>query len=257
MNKDLLSIKQKLKSIVKDIISTYGLNQEGKWTYTPSNDDSYYDLVVNNRLGAFTYKLNNSEGKLRLYITNKYEIIVEDKINFLGGLPRPMESLTENEFITLKTFILQSTSKTDIEDLLNNESTEELHSIYGNKCTSEYLDNLLKVEKQLKNQNTDIKDFDDLIDVYYHLYNPNAEEINQCIKLQFHDDFLEYLEDSTHISFTTYINVSFVARTTKRIIISFEDLVTKITYTISVDINSYADKLMEQLKEIYHIKGDD
>lgn len=257
MNSDLLSIKLKFKNIVKDIISTYGLNQEGKWKYAPSNDDSYYDLVVNNRLGAFKYKLNNSESKIILYITNKYEIIVEDKITFLGGLPRLMESLTENEFITLKSFILQSTSKTNIEDLLNNESTEELHSIYGNKCTSEYIEELIKVEKQLQNKNVDIKELDYLIDVYYHLYNPNAEELNQCIKLQFRDDFLECIEDSTYVLFTTYINVSFVAKTPKRIVMSFEDLITKTTHTVTVDINSYADKLIEQLKELYSIKGED
>lgn len=257
MNSDLLSIKLKFKSIVKDVISAYGLNQEGKWTYVPSNDNSYYDLIVNNRLGAFKYKLKNSESKLILYITNKYEIIVEDGISFFSGLPKSIGTLTENEFITLKTFILQSTSKTDIEEILNNESIEELHSIYGNKCTSEYIEELIKVETQLKNQNTDIKEFDYLIDVYYHLYNPNAEELNQCIKLQFRDDFLECIEDSTYVLFTTYINVSFVAKTPKRIVMSFEDLITKTTHTVTVDINSYADKLIEQLKELYSIKGED
>ena len=168
-----------------------------------------------------------------------------------------MESLTENEFITLKTFILQSTSKTDIEDVLNNESTEELHFIYGSNCTSEYIEELIKVEKQLQNKNVNIEEFDYLIGVYYHLYNPNAKELNQCIKLQFRDDILECIEDSTYVLFTTYINVSFVAKTPKRIVMSFEDLITKTTHTVSVDTNSYADKLIEQLKELYNIKEED
>ena len=66
MNSDLLSIKLKFKSIVKDIISAYGLNQEGKWIYVPSNDNSYYDLIVNNRLGAFKYKL-----KIEIHLNRK------------------------------------------------------------------------------------------------------------------------------------------------------------------------------------------
>ena len=44
MNKELLSIKIKLNNIVKDILSVYGLKQKGKWIYSTTSNNSYYEL---------------------------------------------------------------------------------------------------------------------------------------------------------------------------------------------------------------------
>lgn len=246
MNRELLSVKTKLNRIVKDILSVYGLNQEGKWVYAPTSINSYYDLIVNNRLGVFKYRLRNSEGRINIYITNKYDIIVEDKMRFLTELPKRVDNLTENEFITLKDFILQSTNILDIEDFLNNETELELQAIYGSKCSESTINNIRMVEEALLNNQITIYDMKDFYEKCYQVRNFENKEVHWTFRLKLDDGKGNLLK-------TTYIAIFFIGKTSKRIVVVCKDIVTDQEYTLNIEVSNFVESVSEQWKDIYEL----
>ncbi len=246
MNRELLSVKTKLNRIVKDILSIYGSNQEGKWVYSPTNINSYYDLIINNRLGVFKYKLRNSEGKINIYITNKYDIIVEDRMRFLTELPKRVDNLTENEFITLKSFILQSSNILDIEDFLNNETELELQTVYGSKCSQYTINNIKMVEEALLNNQITIYGMKDFYEKCYQVKNFENKEVNWIFRLKLDDGKGNLLK-------TTYINVFFIGKTSKRIVVVCKDIVIEQEYILNIDVSNFVESVSEQWKEIYEL----
>lgn len=246
MNKELLSVKIKLNNIVKDMLSVYGLKQEGKWVYAPTSINSYYDLITNNRLGVFKYRLRNSEGRINIYITNKYDIIVEDRMKFLAELPKKVDTLTENEFITLKDFILQSTNILDIEEILNNKTEIDLQAIYGSKCSESTINNIKIVEEALMNNQITIYDMKDFYEKCYQVRNFENKEVQWTFRLKLDDGKENLLK-------TTYINVFFIGKTPERIVVVCKDIVTEQEYTLNLEISNFAESLSEQWKEIYEL----
>lgn len=244
MNKELLSVKSKLNRIVKDILSIYGSNQEGKWVYSPTNINSYYDLITNSRLGVFKYKLRNNEGKINVYITNKYDIIVEDRMKFLVELPKRVDNLTEKEFMTLKDFILQSKNILDIEDFLNNET--ELQAIYGSKCSESTINNIRMVEEALLNNQITIYDMKDFYEKCYQVRNFENKEVHWTFRLKLDDGKGNLLK-------TTYINVFFIGKTSKRIVVVCKDIITEQEYTLNLEVGNFVESLSEQWRDIYEL----
>lgn len=244
MNRELLSVKTKLNRIVKDILSIYGSHQEGKWVYAPTSINSYYDLIINNRLGVFKYKLRNSEGKINIYITNKYDIIVEDRMRFLTELPKRVDNLTEKEFITLKDFILQSTNILDIEDFLNNET--ELQAIYGSKCSESTINNIRMVEEALLNNQITIYDMKDFYEKCYQVRNFENKEVQWTFRLKLDDG-------KGNLLMTTYIDVFFIGKTPERIVIVCKDIVIEQEYILNLEVGNVAESSSEQWKEIYEL----
>lgn len=246
MNRELLSVKTKLNRIVKDILSVYGFKQEGKWVYAPTSINSYYDLIVNNRLGVFKYRLRNSEGRINIYITNKYDIIVEDRMRFLTELPKRVDNLTENEFITLKDFILQSTNILDIEDFLNNETELELQAIYGSKCSESTINNIRMVEEALLNNQITIYDMKDFYEKCYQVRNFENKEVHWTFRLKLDDGKGNLLK-------TTYIDVFFIGKTSKRIVVVCKDIITEQEYTLNIEVSNFVESVSEQWKDIYEL----
>ena len=244
MNKELLSVKSKLNRIVKDILSIYGSNQEGKWVYSPTNINSYYDLITNSRLGVFKYKLRNNEGKINVYITNKYDIIVEDRMKFLVELPKRVDNLTEKEFMTLKDFILQSTNILDIEDFLNKET--ELQAIYGSKCSESTINNIRMVEEALLNNQITIYDMKDFYEKCHQVRNFENKEVQWTFRLKLDDG-------KGNLLTTTYIEVFFIGKTSKRIVVVCKDIVTEQEYTLNIEVGNFVESLSEQWKGIYEL----
>ena len=246
MNKELLSVKIKLNNIIKDILSIYGLKQEGKWVYAPTSINSYFDLITNNRLGVFKYRLRNSEGQINIYITNKYDIIVEDRMKFLAELPKKVDTLTKNEFITLKDFILQSINILDIEEILNNKTEIDLQAIYGSKCSESTINNIKIVEEALMNNHITIYDMKDFYEKCYQVRNFENKEVHWTFRLKLDDGKGNLLK-------TTYINVFFIGKTPERIVVVCKDIVTEQEYTLNLEIGNFAESLSEQWKEIYEL----
>ncbi|QBJ04101.1 hypothetical protein FNU3_117 [Fusobacterium phage vB_FnuS_FNU3] len=246
MNKELLSIKIKLNNIVKDILSVYGLKQEGKWVYAPTILNSYYDLITNNRLGVFKYRLRNSEGKINIYITNKYDIIVEDGMKFLAELPKKVDTLTENEFITLKDFILQSTNILDIEEILNNKTEIDLQAIYGSKCNESTINNIRIIEEALLNNQITIYDMKDFYEKCHQVRNFENKEVQWTFRLKLDDGKGNLLK-------TTYIDVFFIGKTSKRIVVVCKDIVTEQEYTLNIEVGKFAESVSEQWRDIYEL----
>nr|DAX46389.1 MAG TPA: hypothetical protein [Ackermannviridae sp.] len=246
MKHELTLVKNKMNRIIKDILSVYGLNQEGKWVYAPTSINSYYDLIVNNRLGVFKYRLRNSEGRINIYITNKYDIIVEDRMRFLTELPKRVDNLTENEFITLKDFILQSTNILDIEDFLNNETESELQAIYGSKCSESTINNIRMVEEALLNNQITIYDMKDFYEKCHQVRNFENKEVQWTFRLKLDDGKGNLLK-------TTYINVFFIGKTSKRIVVVCKDIITEQKYTLNLEVGNFVESLSEQWRDIYEL----
>jgi hypothetical protein len=246
MNKELLSIKIKLNNIVKDILSVYGLKQEGKWIYSTTSNNSYYDLLVNSRLGVFKYRLNNSESKILVYITDKYAIIVEDRIKFLVELPKKIDNITEDEFIALKEFLLQSTTNSDIENFLNNGIEIDLQAIYGSKCSESTINNIRMVEEALLNNQITIYDMKDFYEKCYQVRNFENKEVHWTFRLKLDDGKGNLLK-------TTYIDVFFIGKTSKRIVVVCKDIVTEQEYTLNIGVDNFVESISEQWRDIYEL----
>lgn len=246
MNKELLSVKIKLNNIVKDILSVYELKQQGKWVYSPTNTNSYYDLIVNNRLGVFTYKLRNNDDKINIYITNKYDIIIENRMRFLVELPKKVDSLTVKEFIILKDFILQSTNILDIEDFLNNETKLELQDLYGSKCSESTINNIRITEEALLNNQITIYDMKDFYEKCYQVRNFQNKEVYWTFRLKLDDG-------KGNLFMTTYIDVLFIGKTPERIVVVCKDVVTEQEYTLKIEVGNFAESLSRQWKDIYEL----
>lgn len=248
MKHELILVKKKFNNIIEDILSVYGLEKDGKWVYTPTSTNSYYDLIVNNRLGAFTYRLHNSEGKIHIYVTKENNIIVEDKIqiSFLQ-LPKKIDTLTNEEFIYLKEFILQNSSITNIEDFLNNKTELELQAIYGSECSQYTINNIQIIEQALLNNQITIYDIKDFYDKCHQVRNFENKEVQWTFRLKLDDSKGKLLK-------TTYINVVFIGKTSKRIVVVCEDIITEQEYILNIDIHNFMGSLKEQLASIYELK---
>lgn len=247
MNKELLSVKIKLNNIIQDILSVYGLEKKGKWVYAPTTINTYYDLIVNSRLGRFTYRLHNSEGKIHIYLTEENNIIVEDKIQIASlQLPKKVDTLTKDEFMYLKEFILQNISITNVEDFLNNETEIDLQAIYGSECSESTINNIKIVEEALMNNQITIYDMKDFYEKCYQVRNFENKEVHWTFRLKLDDGKGNLLK-------TTYINVFFIGKTPERIVVVCKDIVTEQEYTLNLEIGNFAESLSEQWKEIYEL----
>lgn len=247
MKHELLLVKKKMNRILEDILSLYDLERKGKWIYTPTAINSYYDLIVNSRLGAFIYRLHNSESKILIYITRENNIIVEDKVQISSlQLPRKVDTLTKDEFIYFKEFILQSTSVTNIEDFLNNETELELQGIYGSRCSQYTINNIRIVEEALLNNQITIYDMKDFYEKCHQVRNFENKEVQWTFRLKLDDG-------KGNLLMTTYINVFFIGKTPERIVIVCKDIVTEQEYILNLEIGNVAESLSEQWKEIYEL----
>lgn len=247
MKHELILVKRKLNSIVEDILSVYGLKQKGKWIYAPTNINTYYDLIVNSRLGRFTYRLHNSEGKIHIYLTKENNIIVEDKVQISSlQLPKKVDTLTKDEFIYFKEFILQNISTTNIDDFLNKETEIELQAIYGSKCSQYTINNIQILEQALLNNQITIYDMKDFYEKCYQVRNFENKEVNWTFRLKLDDGKGNLLK-------TTYIDVFFIGKTPNRIVVIYKDLILDKGYTLNIEVSNFVESLSKQWKEIYEL----
>lgn len=247
MKHELILVKRKLNSIVEDILSVYDLKQKGKWIYAPTNINTYYDLIVNSRLGRFTYKLHNSEGKIHIYLTKENNIIIEDKVQISSlQLPKKVDTLTKDEFIYFKEFILQNISITNIDDFLNKETEIELQAIYGSKCSQYTINNIQILEQALLNNQITIYDMKDFYEKCYQVRDFENKEVQWTFRLKLDDGKGNLLK-------TTYIDVFFIGKTSKRIVVVYKDLVLDKRYTLNIEVSNFVESLSKQWKEIYEL----
>lgn len=247
MKHELILVKNKMNRIIQDILSVYGLEKKGKWIYAPTNINTYYDLIVNSRLGAFIYRLHNSESKIFIYITRENNIFVEDKVQISSlQLPRKVDTLTKDEFIYFKEFIVQSISVTNIEDFLNNETELELQGIYGSRCSQYTINNIRIVEEALLNNQITIYDMKDFYEKCHQVRNFENKEVQWTFRLKLDDGKGNLLK-------TTYIDVFFIGKTPNRIVVIYKDLVLDKVYTLNIEVSNFVESLSKQWKEIYEL----
>lgn len=247
MKHELILVKNKMNRIIQDILSVYGLEKKGKWIYAPTNINTYYDLIVNSRLGRFTYRLHNSEGKIHIYLTKENNIIVEDKIQISSlQLPKKVDTLTKDEFIYFKEFILQNISTTNINDFLNKETEIELQAIYGSKCSQYIINNIQLLEQALLNNQITIYAMKDFYKKCYQVRDFENKEVQWTFKLKLDDGKGNLLK-------ITYINVFFIGKTSKRIVVVYKDLVLDKWYTLNIEVSNFVESLSKQWKEIYEL----
>ena len=199
-----------------------------------------------NNYDVFKYRLNNSESKILVYITDKYAIIVEDRIKFLVELPKKIDNITEDEFIALKEFLLQSTTNSDIENFLNNGIEIDLQAIYGSKCSESTINNIRMVEEALLNNQITIYDMKDFYEKCYQVRNFENKEVHWTFRLKLDDGKGNLLK-------TTYIDVFFIGKTSKRIVVVCKDIVTEQEYTLNIGVDNFVESISEQWKEIYEL----
>lgn len=247
MKHELILVKNKMNRIIQDILSVYGLEKKGKWIYAPTNINTYYDLIVNSRLGRFTYRLHNSEGKIHIYLTKENNIIVEDKVQISSlQLPKKVDTLTKDEFIYFKEFILQNISTTNIDDFLNKETEIELQAIYGSKCSQYTINNIQILEQALLNNQITIYAMKDFYKKCYQVRDFENKEVQWTFRLKLDDGKGNLLK-------TTYINVFFIGKTSKRIVVVYKDLVLDKGYTLNIEVSNFVESLSKQWKEIYEL----
>lgn len=247
MKHELILVKNKMNRIIQDILSVYGLEKKGKWIYAPTNINTYYDLIVNSRLGRFTYRLHNSEGKIHIYLTKENNIIVEDKIQISSlQLPKKVDTLTKDEFIYFKEFILQNISTTNIDDFLNKETEIELQAIYGSKCSQYIINNIQILEQALLNNQITIYAMKDFYKKCYQVRDFENKEVQWTFRLKLDDGKGNLLK-------ITYINVFFIGKTSKRIVVVYKDLVLDKGYTLNIEVSNFVESLSKQWKEIYEL----
>lgn len=247
MKHELILVKNKMNRIIQDILSVYGLEKKGKWIYAPTNINTYYDLIVNSRLGRFTYGLHNSGGKIHIYLTKENNIIVEDKVQISSlQLPKKVDTLTKDEFIYFKEFILQNISTTNIDDFLNKETEIELQAIYGSKCSQYIINNIQILEQALLNNQITIYAMKDFYKKCYQVRNFENKEVQWTFRLKLDDGKGNLLK-------TTYINVFFIGKTSKRIVVVYKDLVLDKWYTLNIEVSNFVESLSKQWKEIYEL----
>lgn len=247
MKHELILVKNKMNRIIQDILSVYGLEKKGKWIYAPTNINTYYDLIVNSRLGRFTYRLHNSEGKIHIYLTKENNIIVEDKIQISSlQLPKKVDTLTKDAFIYFKEFILQNISTTNIDDFLNKETEIELQAIYGSKCSQYIINNIQILEQALLNNQITIYAMKDFYKKCYQVRDFENKEVQWTFRLKLDDGKGNLLK-------ITYINVFFIGKTSKRIVVVYKDLVLDKGYTLNIEVSNFVESLSKQWKEIYEL----
>jgi hypothetical protein len=247
VTKELVNVKFQLNSIKDDLLATYGINNTGRWIYTPTNNTTYFDLIVNNRLGKFVYKLHNSEGKINFYIKRDNCIYLEDEVKLDSiELPREVGKLSIIEFINLKDFILESISSTEIEEFLNKDEDINLKALYGSKCSINTIKNIQIVEESLKNNQITIYDMKDFYEKCYQVRNFENKEVQWTFRLKLDDG-------KGNLLTTTYINVFFIGKTPERIVVVCKDIVIEQEYILNLEVGNVAESLSEQWKEIYEL----
>ena len=245
--KELINVKFQLNSIKDDLLATYSIESKGRWIYTPTNNTTYFDLIVNNRLGKFVYKLHNSEGRINLYIKRDNCIYLEDEIKADSiELPREVGKLSIIEFINLKDFILDAVSSTEIEEFLNKDEDINLKALYGSKCSINTIKNIQIVEDSLKNNQITIYDMKDFYEKCYQVRNFENKEVQWTFRLKLDDGKGNLLK-------TTYINVFFIGKTPERIVVVCKDIVIEQDYILNLEVDNFAESLSEQWKDIYEL----
>lgn len=247
VTKELVNVKFQLNNIKDDLLATYGIESKGKWIYKPTNNTTYFDLIVNNRLGKFVYKLNNSEGKINFYIKRDNCIYLEDEVKLDSiELPREVGKLSIIEFINLKDFILDAVSSTEIEEFLNKDEDINLKALYGSKCSINTIKNIQIVEDSLKNNQITIYDMKDFYEKCYQVRNFENKEVQWTFRLKLDDGKGNLLK-------TTYIDVFFIGKTPERIIVVCKDMVIEQEYILNLEVDNFAESLSEQWKDIYEL----
>ena len=165
-------------------------------------------------------------------------------MKFLVELPKRVDNLTEKEFMTLKDFILQSTNILDIEDFLNKET--ELQAIYGSKCSESTINNIRMVEEALLNNQITIYDMKDFYEKCHQVRNFENKEVQWTFRLKLDDG-------KGNLLTTTYIEVFFIGKTSKRIVVVCKDIVTEQEYTLNIEVGNFVESLSEQWKGIYEL----
>ena len=245
--KELINVKFQLNSIKDDLLATYSIESKGRWIYTPTNNTTYFDLIVNNRLGKFVYKLHNSEGRINLYIKRDNCIYLEDEIKADSiELPREVGKLSIIEFINLKDFILDAVSFTEIEEFLNKDEDINLKALYGSKCSINTIKNIQIVEDSLKNNQITIYDMKDFYEKCYQVRNFENKEVQWTFRLKLDDGKGNLLK-------TTYIDVFFIGKTPERIVVVCKDIVIEQDYILNLEVDNFAESLSEQWKDIYEL----
>jgi hypothetical protein len=245
--KELINVKFQLNSIKDDLLATYSIESKGRWIYTPTNNTTYFDLIVNNRLGKFVYKLHNSEGRINLYIKRDNCIYLEDEIKADSiELPREVGKLSIIEFINLKDFILDAVSSTEIEEFLNKDEDINLKALYGSKCSINTIKNIQIVEDSLKNNQITIYDMKDFYEKCYQVRNFENKEVQWTFRLKLDDGKGNLLK-------TTYIDVFFIGKTPERIVVVCKDIVIEQDYILNLEVDNFAESLSEQWKDIYEL----
>ena len=247
ITKELINVKFQLNNIKDELLATYGIHNKGRWVYTPTNNTTYFDLIVNNRLGKFVYKLHNSEGKINFYIKRDNCIYLEDEVKLDSiELPREVGKLSTIEFINLKDFILDAVSSTEIEEFLNKDEDINLKALYGSKCSINTIKNIQIVEDSLKNNQITIYDMKDFYEKCYQVKNFENKEVQWTFRLKLDDGKGNLLK-------TTYINVFFIGKTPERIVVVCKDIVIEQEYILNLEVGNVAESLSEQWKDIYEL----
>lgn len=231
-----------MNQIVKDTLDSYNLEQKGKW-YFFYNNSVYYDLIVNNRLGKFTYKLDNREARIYLYINDVGQIIVEDRIK-IGNfdLPQRKYTLKTEEYECFKNFILEAKGCFDVEAYLNDTPQH----IYGYKCNDGYIKSIKKLEERLSKNEVKVWDLEEFYTRCFAVRNYENKEVNWVFKIGFEDK-------DDNLQKITYIQVKFIAKTDIRIVFVYRDLVTDNDYNINLFIDNYEEDLYRKWVEIYEL----
>ena len=161
-------------------------------------------------------------------------------------LPKKVDTLTKDEFIYFKEFILQNISTTNIDDFLNKETEIELQAIYGSKCSQYTINNIQILEQALLNNQITIYDMKDFYEKCYQVRDFENKEVQWTFRLKLDDGKGNLLK-------TTYIDVFFIGKTSKRIVVVYKDLVLDKRYTLNIEVSNFVESLSKQWKEIYEL----
>lgn len=244
-----LEVKKLLIKNLNSILSTYFDDYktiEGYWRYVPTEINTYYDLLVNSRLGKFVYTIKNSESKVYFYITKDKRVVLDDQIQ-IGSkqLPNVVGYVNDETFNVLKTYILITPRISDLEDFLN-DKTDIDQNIYGSMCNKDTINSIKTVEQNLISNQITIYDMKDFYEKCYQVRNFKTKEVLWTFRLKLDDGKGNLLK-------TTYINVFFIGKTSKRIVVVYKDLVLDKGYTLNIEVSNFVESLSKQWKEIYEL----
>ena len=134
----------------------------------------------------------------------------------------------------------------NIDDFLNKETEIELQAIYGSKCSQYTINNIQILEQALLNNQITIYDMKDFYEKCYEVRDFENKEVQWTFRLKLDDGKGNLLK-------TTYIDVFFIGKTSKRIVVVCKDLVLDKGYTLNIEVSNFVESLSKQWKEIYEL----